>query len=262
MRGIVTAAVAEPRHVFPRCQRCGLFVNRAHRVKFRGYTPKTPVPRLTAAAGSAAATDTKENMLPPRRPMVVKCAYVAFCACFGTLARLYTDEILPSNVALQGSFLSNSIGSFALGVLEASDLNEEHLGGLYTGLTVGLCGSYTTFSGWNLRIGRVALGDAEGSTGGIFAAVSMVQTLAFFAVCYVAGRDLVKTLAENGRGRWRAGESGSRATTAWGAFAAVVTVYVIMAILLYVDDSRTRRIYWVACMLAPFGALLRFFLAM
>lgn len=69
--------------------------------------------------------------------MVAKCAYISFCACFGTLARLYTDDIGPaSNVALQGSFLANSIGSFALGALASSTDRETIPDTLYAGLTV------------------------------------------------------------------------------------------------------------------------------
>ena len=68
--------------------------------------------------------------------MVVKCAYVSFCACFGTLARLYTDDIGPaSNLALQGSFLANSVGSFALGVLASSPQDSANAV-VYTGLSV------------------------------------------------------------------------------------------------------------------------------
>ena len=73
----------------------------------------------------------------PGRPMVVKCAYISFCACFGTLARLYTDDIGPaSNLALQGSFLANSVGSFALGILTSSPDRDSVPDALYAGLTV------------------------------------------------------------------------------------------------------------------------------
>ncbi len=68
--------------------------------------------------------------------MVVKCAYISFCACFGTLARLYTDDGLASNLALQGSFLANSAGSFALGLLANSPVRESTPQAVYTGLTV------------------------------------------------------------------------------------------------------------------------------
>lgn len=73
----------------------------------------------------------------PGRPMVVKCAYISFCACFGTLARLYTDDIGPaSNLALQGSFLANSVGSFALGILTSSPDRDSVPDALHAGLTV------------------------------------------------------------------------------------------------------------------------------
>lgn len=73
----------------------------------------------------------------PDRPTLVKCGYISFCSCFGTLARLYTDDIGPaSNVALQGSFLANSLGSFALGVFTSSPDRETASEAVYAGLTV------------------------------------------------------------------------------------------------------------------------------
>lgn len=264
---VVSATVAYPRYASPRWQPCSIFTNRAPpRRKLQTRTTITDIHRLTVT--SAATSEAQESKMQlPRHPMVVKCAYIAFCACFGTLARLYTDKIQPSNFALQGSFLSNSIGSFALGVLEASDLDEERLGGLYTGLTVGLCGSYTTFSGWKLRAGRIALGDAECNTDGIVVVVYIVESLAFFATCYIAGRDLVKTLAAQGlwhcsaREGGGSGGGGCRGTTARAALAGSGSLYAILAVLLYVDNNWTRRTYWMASMFAPLGALLRYYLS-
>lgn len=192
--------------------------------------------------------------------MVVKCVYISWCACFGTLARLYTDDIQPSNLALQGSFLSNSLGSFALGVLAASDLSEESMPGLYTGLTVGLCGSYTTYSGWNLITARRALRDAPGPGGAIVTVVAIVKSLAFFAACFVAGRDLVRGLASYGRRlQWRGRDSSSASTGR--ALGVMGSVFALLALLLIVDDNRGRRTDWLACVFAPFGALSRFFLS-
>lgn len=257
---VASATVAYPRYASPRCQPCSIFTNRVPpRQKLQARATITDIHRLTVT--SAAASEVKESK------MVVKCAYIAFCACFGTLARLYTDMIEPSSLALQGSLLSNSIGSFALGVLEASHLNVERLGGLYTGLTVGLCGSYTTFSGWKLQAGRMALGDARGDADGIVAVVYIVESLAFFAACYIAGHDLVKALAAQERWRCSAREGGGnggvgcRGITARAALTGIGSLYAILAVLLYVDSNWTRRTYWVACMFAPLGALSRYFLS-
>lgn len=199
----------------------------------------------------------------PGRPVVVQCAYISWCACFGTLARLYTDTINPSNLALQGSFLSNSLGSFALGALVASHLDEESMPGLYTGLTVGLCGSYTTYSGWNLRIAGAALRDAPGPGGAIVAIVAIVKSLAFFAACFVAGRDLVKGLESRGRRLcWQGNGLGNSTASFLGrAVGPIGVVYALLAVLLVTDASQTRRSRWLACMFAPFGALMRFFLS-
>eukprot|EP00752_Nemacystus_decipiens_P012655 g11209.t1 len=205
----------------------------------------------------------------PGRPMVVKCAYISFCACFGTLARLYTDDIGPSsNPALQGSFLANSVGSFALGILTSSPDRDSIPDVLYTGLTVGFCGSYTTYSGWNLRVARAALGQVDGApSGAIVTVVAIVTSLAFFSACFAAGTDLMKEITSRGRrlrlgmlgGGGGLGGGGSDAVRA--ALGMLGSVYVLLAILLAADPSWSRRIDWVACMFAPFGALLRFFLS-
>lgn len=136
--------------------------------------------------------------------------------------------------------------------------------------TKGLWGSYTTYSGWNLRVARAALGEIPGApSGAIVAIVAVVTSLAFFASCFTAGSDLMKHLANHGRTlqlRSFLGGVGSRLSgggrddlrTVLGMLG---SVYGLLIVLLVVDDNWSRRIDWVACMLAPFGALTRFFLA-
>lgn len=127
------------------CQHCGsslLFIQRA----FLNRHEKENAIQVAAEAAAAAAasrsasrktTATTTTSMVMGRPMVTKCAYISFCACFGTYARLYTDGIGPaSNLALQGSFLANSIGSFALGVLASSPDQDTTPDTVYAGLTV------------------------------------------------------------------------------------------------------------------------------
>lgn len=202
--------------------------------------------------------------LVPERPMIVKCVYISWCACVGTLARLYTDDFQRSNYSLQGSFLSNSLGSLALGALTASDLSEDNLPHLYTGLTVGLCGSYTTYSGWNLRLARGALGDASGPGGPIVAVCSLLVSVAFFASCFIAGGDIIRTLTSRGMISNFGGPGtscGTGNTSAKRALCVMGALSLLLAVLVYVDDSWSRRVDWLACMFAPFGALLRFLLS-
>lgn len=134
--------------------------------------------------------------------------------------------------------------------------------------TQGFCGSYTTYSGWNLRIARAALGQIPGApSGAIVAIVAIVTSLAFFSACFAAGSDLMKEITSRGR-RLRLGMLGGGGGLGGGGSDAVRAalgmlggVYVLLAILLAVDPNWSRRIDWVACMFAPFGALLRFFLS-
>lgn len=135
--------------------------------------------------------------------------------------------------------------------------------------TQGLCGSYTTYSGWNLRIARAGLGQIPGApSGAIVTVVAVATSLAFFAACFAAGSDLMKEIASRGRrlrlrgmlgGGGGLGGSGSDAVRA--ALGMLGSVYVLLAILLAVDENWSRRIDWVACMFAPFGALFRFYLS-
>lgn len=134
--------------------------------------------------------------------------------------------------------------------------------------TQGFCGSYTTYSGWNLRIARAALGQIPGApSGAIVAIVAILTSLAFFSACFAAGSDLMKEITSRGR-RLRLGMLGGGGGLGGGGSDAVRAalgmlggVYVLLAILLAVDPNWSRRIDWVACMFAPFGALLRFFLS-
>ncbi|CAM9859216.1 unnamed protein product [Ectocarpus sp. 6 AP-2014] len=268
MRSREAAAATSPAstpNTSRRCQHCGsslLFIQRV----FQTHHHKPPT--ATATANSNPGNKTEMTMLPGR-PMVAKCAYISFCACFGTLARLYTDDIGPaSNVALQGSFLANSIGSFALGALASSPDRETIPDAMYAGLTVGFCGSYTTYSGWNLRIARGALGQVSGApSGAIVTIVSMATSLAFFAACFSAGCDVMKQIASHGRrlnirgmlgGGALAGGDNDAVRNTLGMLGAV---YVLLAVLLGVDGNWSRRIDWLACIFAPFGALSRFFLS-
>lgn len=129
----------------------------------------------------------------------------------------------------------------------------------------GLCGSYTTYSGWNLRVARAGLGQINGAASGAIATVVAIATsLAFFAACFAAGSDLVKEIDRRGRTlrlRGMLGGGGLDLGDVRGALGMLGAVYVLLAILLAVDDNWSRRIDWVACMFAPFGALLRFFLS-
>lgn len=197
----------------------------------------------------------------PDQYLVVKCVYISWCAALGCFTRLYTDDIGNGNLALQGSFLANAIGSFALGILTASDLNEETLPHLYTGLTVGFCGAYTTYSGWNLRMVRAALrDDVDGPGGAIVTIVGVVLSLSFFIACFVGGTDLVKTLAAQGRLHWRGSRSGLNVRIG-RALGVLAGLYALLVLLLVVDDRGGRRLDWMACAFAPLGALLRFFLS-
>lgn len=270
MRGAVSRAAAHASSASSHsangkalCTRCG-FIKRARLEKVVAFPPPPSSGGSTAIGSTPSTTSTINTvfMHHPDRPLVVKCVYISWCACLGTLARLYTDEIRPSNIALQGSLLANSIGSFTLGMLTASDLGgQESLAGLYTGLTVGLCGSYTTFSGWNLRIARGALRDTSGPGGAIVAIVSVVQSLAFFAACFVAGKDLIKTAASRGMLRWRGNREALSNTSTGRAMGVIGCVYALLTVLLCIDDNRSRRIKWMACVFAPFGALSRFYLS-
>ncbi|CAM9385340.1 unnamed protein product [Hapterophycus canaliculatus] len=277
MRGRATAAAGE-RKTNRRCPRCGssfLFIQRALLPRGSQHKPDGVHQRR---ATSPAVDDSDHcgkrvemaMLALPDRPALVKCGYISFCACFGTLARLYTDDIGPvSNVALQGSFLANSLGSFALGVLTSSPDRETAPDAVYAGLTVGLCGSYTTYSGWNLRVARAALGEIPGApSGAIVAVVAVVTSLAFFASCFAAGSDLMKHMASRGRTLQLRSILGGGGTLSGGGrddlhavLGMLGGVYALLVILLVVDDNWSRRIDWIACMLAPFGALTRFFLA-
>lgn len=206
-------------------------------------------------------------------------------AVLGCLARLHTDRFSAA-FGTYGSKVSNALGCFILGLLVASDLDEEVLPHVYTGLTVGFCGSFTTYSGWNLSIVRTELpkfypstanlaGCLKGFSSMVFGALS---ALAFFCACFVAGNDSAKALrmkgviveSPNGNERESTGASWiSRRTAAglgFGVFCSILGTLVLghQAALYGVAPAAWLHLWKrdiVPCLLSPLGALSRFFLS-
>lgn len=75
----------------------------------------------------------------------------------------------------------------------------------------------------------------------------------------------MKEIARRGRrlrlGMLGGGLGGSGSDAIRASLGMLGSVYVLLAVLLAVDENWSRRMDWVACMFAPFGALLRFFLS-
>lgn len=170
-------------------------------------------------------------------------------------------------VAVHRSALNKCVRQTLTASLSRSHPSRHFFFFLHTCLRMqGLCGSYTTYSGWNLRIARAALGQIPGApSGAIVTIVAIATSLAFFSACFAAGSDLMKEITSRGRrlrlGMLGGGLGGGGSDAVRAALGMLGSVYVLLAILLAVDPSWSRRIDWVACMFAPFGALLRFFLS-
>ncbi|CAM9965851.1 unnamed protein product [Discosporangium mesarthrocarpum] len=201
--------------------------------------------------------------------LAAKCAFISCCAVFGCFARIFTDKLFSLEVVLEGhhapfvqSFVSNAVGSFILGALVRSELNEDVLPGLYTGLTTGFCGSYTTYSGWNLQLSPAEVGDSptlETSDEAV-AVFSLLITVVFFTCCLIAGGDVAAAMAE-GLGTFPR-QMARFARLSIGLGLSVVLV-LTLALLLGLEgpENERRRVYWLSGLFAPFGALSRFFLA-
>ncbi|CAM9861159.1 unnamed protein product [Choristocarpus tenellus] len=197
-----------------------------------------------------------------------KCLYIAGLASLGCFARIFTDELFNSIVKLEvygppfvKSFVSNAMGSFILGALTTSGLDEDTLPGIYTGLTTGFCGSYTTYSGWNLEMSHVAVEEVPftGMSNVAVAIGSILVSVVFFTSSYIAGGDTMlaadRKVGETQVIRVRYPKL--EVTTG-----ATILLFAILTLLVILDgpQSEQRRVYWLSGLMAPFGALTRFFL--
>jgi fluoride exporter len=109
-------------------------------------------------------------------------AGIAVLGGFGAIARFLLDAAVEERVAGQfpaGTFVVNSAGSFALGILTGASLG--HHSSLV--FATGLLGSFTTFSTWMLESHRLA---EEGEAW--LAALNVAVGLAAGVGGFLAGR--------------------------------------------------------------------------
>eukprot|EP00898_Chlorokybus_atmophyticus_P001481 jgi/Chlat1/2333/Chrsp17S02618 len=159
----------------------------------------------------------------------------------------------------------NMLGSFLMGVLGVT--LKKHIGAvsehLLLGLTTGLLGSITTYSGWNQQVARMF---AAGLVLKGFVAVLLGYELCIMSL--VVGVHVAKALLHiNAAGRcapWlmvRRKDPYQRQMLRLMAFAAVFFMLLAALVGAVKDSSPTRKALWLSCAIGPTGVWLRWWLS-
>ncbi|KAI5845504.1 putative chromosome condensation protein [Tricharina praecox] len=210
-----------------------------------------------------------ENVEPvsaPSSPKLAKHlqihAYLTILSIFGTLARLGLTALTSYNGAPLGAgtvIWSNLAGTAAMGFF----MEDARLFGpnratmpLYTGLTTGFCGSFTSFSSFELDTFRFLVGRGPGGNDFMAAAAYVIATMAlalgglqFGAHVSHALRKVVRPLPER-----------EVRVLDWIVVPLAIACWVAAAVMT-VEIPRWRADALWACVFSPLGAYARFWIS-
>uniref|UniRef100_H2Y779 Uncharacterized protein n=1 Tax=Ciona savignyi TaxID=51511 RepID=H2Y779_CIOSA len=184
----------------------------------------------------------------------------------GCLCRIGTDQIFGKLAKIESSaavvnlsFVSNMVGSFVLGALNASPMGSTRLGAMYKGLTTGFCGSYTTWSKWNQQLSLTLVGGANAaSQSQVLSILSWFVGFHSFIGSYCVGLDFGKDIG--GRIGKKVSPNGPKISNI-AVFLLLVGAVIGFIVGVVVDPTQTGKQIWMAVLFAPFGASIRAYLA-
>ncbi|XP_002131803.2 uncharacterized protein LOC100176892 isoform X1 [Ciona intestinalis] len=216
--------------------------------------------------GSQDVAQVRVKDPPPTPPQWQLYMHIAFFAMCGCLCRIGTDKIFGSLAVIENSgevvnlsFISNMVGSFVLGALNASPMGSTRLGAMYKGLTTGFCGSYTTWSKWNQQLSLALVGETNTvSQSQVLSIVSWFIGFHSFIGSYCVGLDFGKDVG--GRIGKKVSPNGPKISN----IAVAVLLFSAVAgfiVGVIVDPTQTGKSIWMAVLFAPFGACIRAYLA-
>ncbi|KAG5176080.1 CrcB-like protein-domain-containing protein [Tribonema minus] len=237
---------------------------------------------LNANAGKGPAyaaplASTEENLKQPPQPqpqepsVVNLYVSVALWAIAGCYARIFTERLFGSTAAdvidadtlLVPSFFDNVAGSMILGFLVAASTTMSKGGGalvLLTGMSVGLCGAYTTFSAWTLQTNALLIAPTSDVPQPQIAALCYIfASIATFIVAHRVGADVGALLTGAVQ---KAAPGISEGIIAIVNGVLLVATAIGLSIALGVNDnSWLEKRYWLSGLFAIPGASLRYALA-
>lgn len=131
----------------------------------------------------------------------------------------------------------------------------------FLGIATGFCGSLTSWSSWNQDMSVMLLnGDVLDAIGGYFIGFALpLLTLTIGSDT----ADLIATVVQGVSSRHRTSASVWLSDVAWSVVCTVAClVFIVGAALgIWYDDDNSHRSWYVATLLAPFGAVSRFLLS-
>ncbi|ORY86328.1 CrcB-like protein-domain-containing protein [Protomyces lactucae-debilis] len=222
----------------------------------------------------ATSSERKIPQYPSRALQVIhECAWIGLLSLLGTLSRLALVELntYPGNL-IPALVWAQFVGCAVMGFLKHDQVffQPNRHKALFTGLTVGFCGSLTTFSGWLLAC-FTALSDygtSEASAGrstgynAIGLIAQLTTTLAFSIVGFKLGQHAADGLASIfPKARLTFPQATTRTAVCITALLALLAQAVVIAVAASVDHTSWRRRYTLALAMTPTGALLRYLLS-
>eukprot|EP00033_Pygsuia_biforma_P001783 GCRY01001993.1.p1 GENE.GCRY01001993.1~~GCRY01001993.1.p1 ORF type:complete len:335 (+),score=59.33 GCRY01001993.1:113-1117(+) len=178
--------------------------------------------------------------------------YISLFSFLGVFIRWALNTQITGHFDVIGmNFVSNSVGSFLMGLLvaEKSQWGEKHKG-IALGFTTGMCGCITTFGGWINSISQHLIHNHVD-----FAVMSLVAGFCSFYVLFCAGKGLSSAFlgpfwkwigkASSNRGPFHVVFAGTSAAL-WGLFFT----------LAYFNTAECR-VLWTGLLFAPLGACIR-----
>eukprot|EP00698_Gefionella_okellyi_P004644 TRINITY_DN14249_c0_g1_i1.p1 TRINITY_DN14249_c0_g1~~TRINITY_DN14249_c0_g1_i1.p1 ORF type:complete len:354 (+),score=48.02 TRINITY_DN14249_c0_g1_i1:49-1110(+) len=232
-------------------------------------SPRTsmyPMPREKPSADSKPPQQFCSDSV---KSIVCDAMWIGELAIAGVLLRvglnlLFVSRLgaLSSTSPLFADLGANALGCLIMGFL-AQIFADKRVSAtsFYVGCTTGLCGSLTTFSSWNQQMSLVMI--SAGGYSGAWCGALFGWALGFsVAFCsYSFGCDLAKQLKPPSASATLPTAAAAQTNIAVQLLLPIILLtatYVVLALLLALDIDPTRRGLWMASILGPFGALLRY----
>ncbi|ORX44977.1 hypothetical protein BCR36DRAFT_333654 [Piromyces finnis] len=192
---------------------------------------------------------------------------IALFAIIGVLIRIELNKIESELFIHLPFILPNSIGCILLGLVNAF---KNTISGwqyaVYLGLTTGLCGSITTFSSWNMAVFKdifnlphfTSYSYRNICSGLLEIIVSLTAYTALIKFGYHIGKFLPFSNKEEVPTTIK--REKPKMSTKFFIYAGITAGLLILTLVLTIVDGDIRKV-WLSCLLAPFGALIRYFLS-